>query len=78
MRTSCSCPTHARVRLAICAPTRVLSSGWIKNPEVIAGRAAWVRVSHGAGRVHLFAFRPQYRGWSQGTFQLLFRALLLR
>ena len=60
------------------APTRVLLSGWIQAPETIAGRAAWVRVSHGAGRVHLFGFRPQYRGWSQGTFQLLFRAILLR
>jgi len=36
-----------------------------------------VRVEHGKGAVHLFGFRPQYRGWSQAAFQLLFRALLL-
>jgi len=59
------------------APTRVLLSGWIRSPEVIAGRAAWVRARHGEGSVHLFGFRPQYRGWAQGTFQLLFRAMLL-
>ncbi len=58
------------------APTRTLLSGWIRTPEVIADRAAWLRVHHGEGRIHLFAFRPQYRGWSQGTFQLLFRAIL--
>jgi len=58
------------------APTRLLLSGWIKTPEAIAGKAAWVRVEHGRGAVHLFGFRPQYRGWSQAAFQLLFRAML--
>jgi hypothetical protein len=56
------------------APTRLLLSGWIKQPEAIENRYAWARVSHGKGRVHLFGFQPQYRGWSQGTFQLLYRA----
>ncbi len=59
------------------APTRVLLSGWIREPEVIADRAAWVRAEHGDGAVHLFGFRPQYRGWSQQAFQLLFRAVFL-
>jgi hypothetical protein len=59
------------------APTQTLLSGWIKAPEAIAGQPAWVRVSHGAGAVHVFGFRPQYRSWSQQSFQLLFRALLL-
>ena len=59
------------------APTRVLSSGWIRSPGTIAGRAAWVRADVGDGVVHLFGFRPQYRGWSQAAFALLFRALLL-
>jgi hypothetical protein len=58
------------------APTRLLLSGWIQKPEVIADKAAWVRTTHGAGTVHLFGFRPQYRGWSQSAFQLLFRAML--
>jgi hypothetical protein len=59
------------------APTRVLMSGWIREPEVIAGRAAWVRARHGEGTVHLFGFRPQYRGWAQATFELVHRAALL-
>lgn len=59
------------------APTRLLSSGWIAKPEVLANQAAWLRASYGKGAVHLFGFRPQYRGWSQGVFQLVFRALLL-
>ena len=58
------------------APTRTLLSGWIRAGERIAGRAAWVRADHGAGRVHLFAFSPHYRSWTQQTFGLLFRALL--
>jgi hypothetical protein len=59
------------------APTRLLLSGWIKGPEVIGDQAAWVRARHGEGRIHLFGFRPQYRGWSQQAFQLLFRAAVL-
>ncbi|MCC6907877.1 MAG: hypothetical protein IT430_08065 [Phycisphaerales bacterium] len=59
------------------APTRVLLSGWIKSPEIIEGQGAWLRAEHGKGAVHLFAFRPQYRGWSQGTFGLVFRAAIL-
>ena len=59
------------------APTRVLMSGWIKEPQVIERQGAWIRVAHGDGRIHLFGFRPQYRGWSQATFALLFRAILL-
>jgi hypothetical protein len=59
------------------APTRVLYSGWIQAPEVIEGKAAWVHTLVGKGDVHLFGFRPHYRGWSQATFQLVFRALLV-
>ena len=60
------------------APTRLLLSGWIRAPEVIEDHVAWARVPHGEGAVHLFGFRPQYRSWSQATFPLLFRAMLLR
>ena len=58
------------------APTQLLQSGWISGAEHLAGSAAWVRAEHGSGAVHLFGFRPQYRGWTQASFPLLFRALL--
>jgi len=58
------------------APTRVLMSGYLQGEELIAGEPAWVRVAHGAGHAHLIGFRPQYRGWSQAAFGVLFRALL--
>ena len=58
------------------APTRVLLSGWVRKPEVIENEGAWIRIGHGAGQVHLFAFRPQYRAWTQATFPLIFRAML--
>ena len=59
------------------APTQLLLSGWIREGEQIEGRAAWVRAQHGRGVVHLFAFSPHYRSWTQQTFPLLFRAILL-
>ncbi len=59
------------------APRETLLSGWIKEPERIAGQAAWVTVKVGEGKLHLFGFSPVYRSWSQAAFQLLLRALLL-
>lgn len=58
------------------APARTLISGYLAHGETLAGQAAWMRVAHGDGHVHLFGFRPHYRSWSQAAFQLLFRALL--
>jgi hypothetical protein len=59
------------------APTRVLLSGKIDKPEVIEGRAAWVTTNIGKGNVHLFGFSPHFRGWTQQTMHLLFRAIFL-
>ena len=57
--------------------TPVLLSGWMKQPEVIAGRHAWLKANYGEGTIHLFGFRPQYRGWSQAATSLLFRSIFL-
>jgi len=59
------------------ADTRVLLSGYLRGESTIAGRGAWARASVGDGSVHLFGFRPHYRSWSHGAFQLMFRALFL-
>ncbi|MFQ5551395.1 MAG: hypothetical protein ACE5FJ_09185, partial [Gemmatimonadales bacterium] len=54
-----------------------LRSGLVRNPEVVAGRSALVEAPLGSGRAILFGFRPQHRGQTNGTFKLLFNALLL-
>ena len=59
------------------APTQLLLSGYISNAKALEGAAAWVGTQEGKGQIHLFGFRPHYRGWSQGTFHLLFRSVLL-
>jgi len=53
----------------------LLVSGWLEGEPVIAGRAAIVSASVGAGRVVLFGFRVQHRAQSIATFRLLFNAI---
>ncbi|WP_197453844.1 M14 family metallopeptidase [Caulifigura coniformis] len=59
------------------APTQLLLSGYISHPKALEGSSAWVHIPMEQGQIHLFGFRPHYRGWSQATFHLLFRAILL-
>jgi len=56
---------------------RPLLSGWIRKPEAIADAAAWLRVPVGDGQIHVFGIRPAYRSWSQSSFHLLVRAMVL-
>ena len=69
----------APVRVIARYPARgsdILLSGYLQGAQAIAGRAAAVEATVGAGRVVMFGFRPQYRGQSYGTFKMLFNALL--
>jgi hypothetical protein len=61
--------------LARFAARDLLASGWLSGERTIAGKAALVEARHGAGRVVLFGFRPQFRGQTWGTFGLLADAL---
>ncbi|HEX8283609.1 MAG TPA: M14 metallopeptidase family protein [Pyrinomonadaceae bacterium] len=69
-------PSRARVVARYAARKEdLLRSGWLLGAERIAGRAALVEASLGRGRVVLFGFRPQHRGQTWGTFQLIFNAV---
>jgi hypothetical protein len=54
----------------------LLLSGWeIGAQQRLAGRAAVVRATHGAGDLVLIGFRPQFRAWPTGTYKLIFNSL---
>lgn len=50
-------------------------SGWTLGERHRIGKAALVETSYGKGKIVLFAFRPQHRGQSWGTFPLIFNSL---
>jgi hypothetical protein len=52
-----------------------LASGFLNQPEKLQGRAALVDLAWGRGRIVLFAFRPQHRAQTWGTYKLIFNAL---
>ncbi len=52
-----------------------LMSGWMLGEKYMNGKAALVETGFGKGKIVLFAFRPQHRGQSWGTFPFIFNAL---
>lgn len=52
-----------------------LMSGWMLGEKYLNGKTALAETTYGKGKIVLFAFRPQHRGQSWGTFPFIFNAL---
>ena len=52
-----------------------LMSGWMLGEKYLNGKTALAETNYGKGKIVLFAFRPQHRGQSWGTFPFIFNAL---
>ena len=52
-----------------------LLSGWILGEKYMNGKTALAETAYGKGKIILFAFRPQHRGQTFGTFPFIFNAL---
>jgi hypothetical protein len=52
-----------------------LLSGWMLGEKYLNGKSALAETAYGSGKIVLFAFRPQHRGQTFGTFQFIFNAL---
>ncbi len=52
-----------------------LISGWMLGEKRINGKAALIEADLGKGKVIMFAFRPQHRGQTFGTFPFVFNAV---
>jgi hypothetical protein len=57
------------------ADKNLLMSGWLLGEKYLNGKTALAETSYGKGKIVLFAFRPQHRGQSWGTFPFIFNAL---
>jgi hypothetical protein len=57
------------------ADKNALLSGWLLGEKYLNGKTALAEASYGKGKIILFAFRPQHRGQSWGTFPFIFNAL---
>ena len=68
-------PSESIQTVASYAEKDVLVSGLLEGESVIAGRAAVIQATIGAGRVLLLGFRVQHRAQSLATFRLLFNAI---
>ncbi|MDD5507864.1 MAG: M14 family metallopeptidase [Bacteroidales bacterium] len=63
--------------IATYAEKDVLMSGYCENEEKLANQAVMIWLKKGKGQLVLFGFNPQFRASTQGTYKLLFNALLL-
>ena len=64
--------------IATYAEKDILVSGYCENEEKLANQAVMIWLRKGRGQLVLYGFNPQFRASTQGTYKLLFNALLLR
>jgi Zinc carboxypeptidase len=57
------------------AEQNALLSGWMLGEKFLNGKSALAETVYGKGKIILFAFRPQHRGQTFGTFPFIFNAL---
>ncbi len=55
----------------------ILMSGYAAEEKIIGNKSAMIWMKKGEGQFVLFGFNPQFRASTQGSFKLLFNALLL-
>lgn len=55
----------------------ILMSGYIEKEELLSNKSAMVCLKKGKGQFVIYGFNPQFRASSQGSYKLLFNALLL-
>jgi hypothetical protein len=55
----------------------ILISGYASGEEKMGNKAAMIWMKKGEGQFVLYGFTPQFRGSTQGTFKLMFNAILL-
>jgi hypothetical protein len=60
------------------AEKKMLMSGYIEKEERLSEKPAMLWVKKGKGQIILYSFYPMFRASSQGTFKLVFNALLLK
>ncbi len=61
--------------VATYAKSNALLSGWLLGEKYLNGKTALAETDFGKGKIILFAFRPQHRGQTFGTFPFIFNAL---
>ena len=61
--------------IATYAAKNALLSGWLLGEKNLNGKTALAETVYGKGEIVLFAFRPQHRGQTFGTFPFIFNAL---
>jgi hypothetical protein len=67
---------NSKIRtIARYASKGALMSGWMLGEKFINGKTALAEAGYGKGKIVLFAFRPQHRGQTFGTFPFIFNAL---